>query len=180
LGYHYANQPTRSVDRVRQVVFQNFGPDPAGLPGNDDQAAMATLLAFHILGLYPGTSLHLLNQPDMKTQSVPTTTQYLISSPFIPSYTVHNSFLGTTTNVTVVGFDPSSVHVSVPSGARAYVKSVTVNGNKTESICHFDFYDTFRLGGNIVIEVTNKTDAAVGCAGSVPESLSAGGFASAR
>lgn len=27
---------------------------PAGLPGNDDQAAMATFLAFHLLGLYPG------------------------------------------------------------------------------------------------------------------------------
>jgi hypothetical protein len=27
---------------------------PAGLPGNDDQAAMASLLSFHLLGLYPG------------------------------------------------------------------------------------------------------------------------------
>jgi len=26
----------------------------AGLPGNDDQAAMASLLTFHLLGLYPG------------------------------------------------------------------------------------------------------------------------------
>jgi hypothetical protein len=24
------------------------------LPGNDDQAAMASLLSFHLLGLYPG------------------------------------------------------------------------------------------------------------------------------
>lgn len=29
---------------------------PAGLPGNDDQAAMATLLSFHLLGLYPGNN----------------------------------------------------------------------------------------------------------------------------
>ena len=27
---------------------------PAGLPGNDDQAAMATWLIWHLLGLYPG------------------------------------------------------------------------------------------------------------------------------
>lgn len=27
---------------------------PAGIPGNDDQAAMASLLSFHLLGLYPG------------------------------------------------------------------------------------------------------------------------------
>ena len=74
IGYHYANQPALSVDRVRDVVFTNFDiseprllailptasdpsvilPAPAGLPGNDDQAAMATLLVFHLLGLYPG------------------------------------------------------------------------------------------------------------------------------
>ena len=29
---------------------------PAGIPGNDDQAAMATLLTWHLLGLYPGVS----------------------------------------------------------------------------------------------------------------------------
>lgn len=28
-------------------------PAPAGLPGNDDQAAMASLLSFHLLGFYP-------------------------------------------------------------------------------------------------------------------------------
>lgn len=27
---------------------------PAGIPGNDDQAAMASLLVFHLLGIYPG------------------------------------------------------------------------------------------------------------------------------
>ena len=58
IGYHYANQPTKSVDQVREVVFDNFGPDPAGLPGNDDQGAMATLLIFHLLGFYPGQDLH--------------------------------------------------------------------------------------------------------------------------
>jgi hypothetical protein len=98
----------------------------------------------------------------------------------VPSYTIHNTYLGTTTNVTVVGFDPKSVAETIPAGARAYVKSVSVNGNQTASICHFDFYDTFRLGGNITIEVTDKASAVEGCAGSVPESLSTGGFASAR
>ena len=24
IGYHYANRPTKSVDRVREVVFTNF------------------------------------------------------------------------------------------------------------------------------------------------------------
>jgi hypothetical protein len=81
IGYHYAIAPTCSVDAVRKAVFTNFdistctscprqmkaeGPlihssrssnpslAPAGIPGNDDQAAMATWLIWHLLGLYPG------------------------------------------------------------------------------------------------------------------------------
>ena len=125
---------------------------------------MGTLLAFHLLGLYP----------------VPSTSQLLILSPFTPKYTIHNDFLGSSTTVTVKGFDANSVQRNIPDGAAAYVKNVTVNGKPTASRCHFDFYDVFRLGGEVVIEVTaNKSDAE-GCAGDVPESLSTGGFAKVR
>ncbi|KAL1738371.1 family 92 glycosyl hydrolase, partial [Schizophyllum fasciatum] len=86
----YADRPTKSVDRVREVVFENFGITAAGLPGNDDQAAMSSLLIFHLLGLYP----------------VPSTTELLILSPFTPKYTVHNAYLNVSTTVTTVGFDP--------------------------------------------------------------------------
>ncbi|TFK53721.1 glycoside hydrolase family 92 protein [Heliocybe sulcata] len=164
IGYHYANRPTLSVDRVRQVVFENFGITPAGLPGNDDQAAMATLLSFHLLGLYP----------------VPSSTELLILSPFIPKYTIHNAYLNVSTTVTVKNYDAKSVQYPIPSGASAYVKSVTVNGQETESRCHFDFYDTFRVGGEIVIELTADKQEADSCAGSLPQSISTGGFASAR
>jgi len=164
IGYHYADQPTRSVDRVREVVFQNFDITPAGLPGNDDQAAMASLLSFHLLGLYP----------------VPSSTELLILSPFTPKYTIHNSFLNTSTTVRVVNFDSRSVNETIPAGVAAYVQNVTVNGKPTESRCHFDFYDTFRLGGEVVITLTADKKAANDCSGSLPASISTGGFAQAR
>jgi putative alpha-1,2-mannosidase len=41
---------------ITEATFRYTGVD--GLPGNDDQAAMATLLGFHILGLYPGQWHH--------------------------------------------------------------------------------------------------------------------------
>ncbi|KAJ7091865.1 glycoside hydrolase family 92 protein [Mycena belliarum] len=164
IGYHYANHPAKSVDRVRRVVFENFDITPAGLPGNDDQAAMASLLAFHLLGLYP----------------VPSTTQYLILSPFIPKYTIHNSFLGTSTTVTTVGFSSHSVQKIIPPGVMAYVANVTINGVPAASRCHLDFYDVFRVGGNVTIELTADKAAADDCLGALPESLSTGGFASAR
>ncbi|KAJ6498896.1 glycoside hydrolase family 92 protein [Mycena sanguinolenta] len=164
IGYHYANHPAQSVDRVRSVVFENFDITPAGLPGNDDQAAMATLLSFHLLGLYP----------------VPSTTQYLILSPFTPQYTIHNSYLNVSTTVTTVGFNAKSVQKTIPSGVAAYVANVTINGVPAASRCHFDFYDVFRVGGNVTIELTADKTAADDCLGSLPESVSTGGFASAR
>lgn len=164
IGYHYVNHPAKSVDRVREVVFTNFDITPAGLPGNDDQAAMASLLSFHLLGIYP----------------VPSSTQFLVLSPFVPKYTIHNSFLGVSTTVSVVNYDPKSIQKTIPLGTAAYVQNVTINGQPSASRCHFDFYDTFRLGGEIVITLTaNKTEAD-DCLGLVPESISTGGFASSR
>lgn len=61
---------------------------------------------------------------------------------------------------------------TIPAGVPAYVRSVTVNGEEQASRCHFDFYDTFRVGGEIVIELTADKEEAEGCGASVPDSLS--------
>ncbi|TFK70589.1 glycoside hydrolase family 92 protein [Pluteus cervinus] len=164
IGYHYANRPTKSVDRVRDVVFSNFDITPGGLPGNDDQAAMASLLTFHLLGLYP----------------VPSSSQLLVLSPFMPKYTIHNSFLKTSTTVTVKNFDPKSIQPVIPPGTAAYVQKVTINGKPSKSRCHFDFYDTFRVGGEIEITLTADKQSADSCGGNLPDSLSTGGFSRAR
>jgi hypothetical protein len=39
---------------MHECDFDRPSSAPAGIPGNDDQAAMASLLSFHLLGLYPG------------------------------------------------------------------------------------------------------------------------------
>ncbi|KAF8813953.1 glycoside hydrolase family 92 protein [Phlegmacium glaucopus] len=164
IAYHYANHPAKSVDRIREIVFDNFNIMPAGLPGNDDQAAMASLLSFHLLGLYP----------------VPSTTQLLILSPFTPKYTIHNSFMNSSTTVTTINYDSKSIQRIIPPGTPAYVQNVTINGVPSSSRCHVDFYDAFRLGGDVVITLTaNKTEAD-SCLGFLPESLSTGGFAQPR
>ena len=82
--------------------------------------------------------------------------------------------------MTVKNFDQRSVQQKILKGVAAYVKSVTINGKPSVSRCHFDFYDTFRLGGEIVIEVTADKDSVDNCAGALPESLSTGGFAVVR
>jgi hypothetical protein len=113
---------------------------------------------------------------------VPSTTQYLVVSPYIPSYTIHNSYLNVSTTFTAKNFDSRSVSANgtIPAGVPAYVKSVSINGVEAPSRCHFDFYDVFRVGGEVVLELTADKDEANSCGASVPDSLSTGGFASAR
>lgn len=74
--------------------------------------------------------------------------------------------------MTAKNFDARSVNGTIPAGVPAYVKSVTVNGQEQVSRCHFDFYDTFRVGGDIVIELTAEKETVDSCGASVPDSLS--------
>ena len=147
---------------------------------------MASLLTFHLLGLYPGKHFRSpFSYADGRSHvlldvTVPSTTQFLILSPFIPKYTIHNSYMNASTTVTVKNYDVKSVQKNIPVGASGYVKNVTINGKPAASRCHFDFYDTFRLGGEVVIELTADKASADDCAGSVPESISNGGFSTVR
>ena len=84
------------------------------------------------------------------------------------------------TTVTARGFDARSVQKTIPKGAVAYVANVTVNGVLQPNRCHFDFYDVFRVGGEVVLDLTADKDAANSCGAGLPESVSTGGFAVAR
>lgn len=144
---------------------------------------MATLLAFHLLGLYPGNgtrSRFTCLETNITTFPVPSSTELLVLSPFTPKYTIHNTFLNVSTTVTVKGFDSRSVKQTIPKKAAAYVANVTINGELTESRCHIDFYDVFKTGGEVVISVTADKDSVDDCGGSLPQSLSTGGFSTSR
>ncbi|KAF7369100.1 Glycoside hydrolase family 92 protein [Mycena venus] len=162
---HYANRPDLTALRVRNVVYTNFNTGFSGIPGNDDSGAMASLLTFHILGLYP----------------VAASKQLLIGSPFLSAYTLRNDFLGTSTTFTVNGFDKTGLSATPPAGARVFVKSITINGTPSASLCHITFDDVVG-GGHIEIEVYDDADAAAaaGCGegpNALPDSLETGGFA---
>ncbi|KAJ7472327.1 glycosyl hydrolase family 92-domain-containing protein [Mycena galericulata] len=164
-AYHYANRPDLSSLRVRNVVYTDFSTGIGGIPGNDDSGAMAALLTFHILGMYP----------------VAASKQLLIGSPLLSAFTLRNDFLGTSTSFTVTGFDKAGLGASPPAGAAVYVKSITINGRPSPSLCWIDFDDAVG-GGRIEIEVYGDAAAAAaaGCGvgpNALPDSLSTGGFA---
>lgn len=181
-NYHYANRPDLSAQRVRNVVFENFNTGIGGascpmnirlflliyitfiqLPGNDDSGAMAALLLFHILGMYP----------------VPSSNQLLIGSPLLSQYSLKNDFFNTKTTVRVDGFDPTGVQASPPNSSRILVESVTINGIRSASRCWISFEDLVAKSSEIVIKVTNDLEEAMGCgsgARALPDSLGTGGF----
>jgi hypothetical protein len=100
-------------------------------------------------------------------------------SPFTPKYTIHNPYLNISTTVRVENFDEQSLAEVIPEGASAYVDTVTVNGEPSPR-CHFDLYDTFKKGGEIVITLTADKQRVDSCEGSLPDSLSTGGFSTVR
>jgi putative alpha-1,2-mannosidase len=126
---------------------------------------MAALLTFHILGLYP----------------VPSSRQLLIGSPLVSSFTIKNPFFGKPTTFTVNGFDSSTLNANPVSGSRVFVKSVTINGMQSQSICFIDWTDVVG-GSDILIEVDSDSAAAQarGCGpggvAALPDSLETGGF----
>ncbi|KAL1747392.1 glycoside hydrolase family 92 protein [Schizophyllum fasciatum] len=160
--YHYANRPDLSARRVRQIVYENFGTGVEGIPGNDDSGAMAALLVFHLLGLYP----------------VPATKQLLLGSPFLSSYTIHNDLFGSSTTITVTNFDAQTLKAHPDDGSNLYVQSVSVNGQTHDTVCYISFDDV--VGGGDIEIVVGGTPLESGC-GSVtnalPDSLEEGGFA---
>jgi hypothetical protein len=88
--------------------------------------------------------------------------------------------MNASTTVIVKNYDVKSIRKTIPIGASAYVKKVTINGETTPSRCHLDFYDAFRLGGEIVVELTADKLSVDDCAGTLPESISTGGFSTVR
>ncbi|KAF8154600.1 glycosyl hydrolase family 92-domain-containing protein [Crassisporium funariophilum] len=161
-AYHYANRPDLTALRVRNIVYKNFNTGIGGIPGNDDSGAMAALLSFHLLGLYP----------------VPSSNQVLLGSPFLSSYTIHNQLFNTNTKITVSNFDTTTLTGTPPTGSRLFVQSVSVNGVAQKSICWIDWNDLVG-GGAIIIEV-GAIQAATGCGtdpAARPASLETGGFA---
>jgi predicted alpha-1,2-mannosidase len=53
--YIHAARPDRTAERVRRLLATYFRPGRAGLPGNDDSAAMSTWFIWGAIGLYPNT-----------------------------------------------------------------------------------------------------------------------------
>ena len=119
---------------------------------------MASYAAFYLAGLYP----------------VPSTRQYLLSSPFFPSISFTNPLLNTTTTIVATNFVGNPAN---GTGGTVFVQNVTIDGVPAKSNCFLE-WDVFEKGSTV--ELTLTDDITVGCGGNgvdtLPPSLSTGGF----
>jgi predicted alpha-1,2-mannosidase len=64
--YNYAGVPWKTQVRVREILANQFHPDPGGLPGNDDAGQMSAWYVLSAMGFYPvcpGTPSYALGSP---------------------------------------------------------------------------------------------------------------------
>ena len=153
--FHHVGRPAQSVRQVRRLVADHFDLARGGLPGNDDNAAMASLLVWHLLGLYP----------------VPASREMLILSPFVPGYEIRNELLGDV-RVRVTGFDPASLARDILPGSRAFVETLRLDGVAVGR-CRVDFDQLFAARE---VEFVMTAEERAGCDGQEPSSVSTGGF----
>jgi predicted alpha-1,2-mannosidase len=64
--YNYAGQPWKTQERVRRIMAELYGPDPAGLCGDEDTGQMSAWYVFSALGFYPvcpGQPIYVIGSP---------------------------------------------------------------------------------------------------------------------
>jgi predicted alpha-1,2-mannosidase len=64
--YNYAGTPSKTQDRVREILASEFHTGAAGLPGNDDAGQMSAWYVLSAMGFYPvcpGTPAYALGSP---------------------------------------------------------------------------------------------------------------------
>jgi predicted alpha-1,2-mannosidase len=126
--YNFINKPTKTQEKIRQILTELYINEPDGISGNEDCGQMSAWYIFSSLGFYPVT---------------PGSNQYIIGSPLFEKATLH---LENGKSFTVEANNQSTVN--------KYIASVKLNGEKYE-YSYIDHQDLMK-GGNLVFEMTNK------------------------
>ena len=126
--YNFVNNPSKTQEKVRQILTELYTNTPDGISGNEDCGQMSAWYIFSSLGFYPVT---------------PGSNQYIIGSPLFEKATIN---LENGKSFTVAANNQSEEN--------KYIQSAKLNGEKYEYsyINHQDIMN----GGSLVFEMTNK------------------------
>merc|ERR1711989_221092 len=72
--YNFVNKPSKTQEKVRQILTEQYTNAPDGISGNEDCGQMSAWYIFSSLGFYPVT---------------PASNQYIIGSPLFEKATIN-------------------------------------------------------------------------------------------
>ncbi len=125
--YNFINKPSKTQEKVYQILTEQYTNTPEGISGNEDCGQMSAWYIFSSLGFYPVT---------------PASNQYIIGTPLLEKGTIH---LENGKQFTVITNNLSSIN--------KYVEKVYLNGNKLDRtyVTHEEILD----GGVLEFYMTN-------------------------
>jgi predicted alpha-1,2-mannosidase len=100
--YNFLQKPSKSAERVREIMSTMYSNKPDGLSGNEDCGQMSAWYVFSALGFYPAN---------------PASSQYVIGSPLVDQSIM---FLATGKTFRVLAINNSDKNI--------YIQSATLNG----------------------------------------------------
>jgi predicted alpha-1,2-mannosidase len=126
--YNYVQKPSRTAERVRDIMSRMYTNKPDGLSGNEDCGQMSAWYVFSALGFYPVN---------------PASGEYVIGSPVVEQSIM---FLATGKTFRVFALNTSEKNI--------YIQSATLNGKPYTKtyITHQDIMS----GGSLELVMGNK------------------------
>ncbi|NQZ78604.1 MAG: glycoside hydrolase family 92 protein [Ekhidna sp.] len=126
--YHYIGKPSRTTDRVSEILKNSYSLGTAGLPGQDDSGAVSSWYVWSAMGMFP-----VAGQPI-----------YLLSAPIFDE--------------TKMRLETGSLKIVAKRETKDsnYISSVSINGKKLDR--SFLFHDEIIKGGELVITLSETSD----------------------
>jgi predicted alpha-1,2-mannosidase len=125
--YNFVNKPSKTQEKVHQIVTELYKNTPDGISGNEDCGQMSAWYVLSSLGFYSVT---------------PGSNQYIIGTPLFPKATIN---LENGKSFTVIAENSSETNI--------YIASATLNGKDLNR--SYLNHEEIINGGNLVFKMTN-------------------------
>lgn len=125
--YPYVGQPWKSADKIREVMYDLYSDQPAGLSGNEDVGQMSAWYVLSALGFY---------------QVEPAGGKYILGSPIIDKAVI-----------TVKNGKKFTIIIKNNGRDNKYIQSVTLNGQFYDK--YYINFNDITQGGELILEMGN-------------------------
>lgn len=126
--YNFVNKPTKTQEKVHQILNEMYQNAPDGISGNEDCGQMSAWYVFNAMGFYPVTSA---------------SNQYIIGTPLFERATINLE------DGKIFEIEAENI-----SAKNKYIASATLNGKSLNR--SFIYHSEIINGGKLVFKMTGK------------------------